>query len=177
MHLFVLLFHIIHILLYTWQHTCTYSGLCTLPLIYTHKPNKYQVGTVIIIKKNPLYWCLSVTLSYNHTIYDKNKVRVVVHGAVLMIMLTMSHKISQSMEILNVYVWEVASRALRGESPVACQDLLPLMGRGWGDTPVQYIKEAVTLMLQTESEENQTISISFSFPPSLSCAQGACTPK
>lgn len=32
------------------------------------------------------------------------------------------------------------------------------------NTPVQYIKEAVTLKRQTESEDNQTISISFFFP-------------
>lgn len=45
------------------------------------------------------------------------------------------------------------------------------------NTPVQYIKEAVTSEPQTESEDNQTraVSISFSFfffrPPSLLCTQ------
>ena len=44
------------------------------------------------------------------------------------------------------------------------------------NTPVQYIKEAVTSEPQTESEDNQTraVSISFSFfspPPPLLCTQ------
>lgn len=59
---------------------------------------------------------------------------------------------------------------LRGESPIACQGLLPFIGDPpmhcfCENTSVQYSKEAVTSELQTESEDNQTLPISFSFPP------------
>lgn len=71
-----------------------------------------------------------------------------------------------------LYVWEVVSGALRGESPIACQGLLPFMGDPpthcfHENTPVQYIKEAVTSELQTENRDNQTLSVSFSFPLSF----------
>lgn len=75
--------------------------------------------------------------------------------------------------ILNVYVWEIASEALRGKSPTARQDLLHFT-EGWDpalhcfhqkkNTLGRYIKDAVTLQLLTEHEGNQTISIYFPLP-------------